>query len=524
MAKEEKQLLSREEVDIVLEFAQALYGYNQYGFFSPELANSLLQRLNNTATQPTADSIRDALSNYQENAENLQNYMDFVQFYDMIFARTLKSYVNALSFDLQIVCTNAYTSSDYESDEYVADYKRVYDFLNKFRYKDEFRKIVQQLMLREVYYIWFRKVKWGNKENMKYAIQILPQQYCMLTGYWEKGMLFDFNMQYFLQAGVDIDGFDPAFKKYYKRVFGEGASEMKNYIPTNPLRDRSGTYSMWTQTSPNDGAWVFKFSPDNFNCTPFLAPLLKSAITDDEIQQLQYNKDIAEAFGILAGEIPLFDNAKSGTQPDQMAFNPKTLGGFMAKAKSGLGSTIKLAALPIKGIDFYQFEDKNDDMYSTQLQTTASTGTGISRVIYSTDRMSNAEVDAALNEVYQTMKPLYYQFGNFLDFYVNKITKKYKFRFVFDGSTYTNEKEARFDKLMKLADKGIVLSSSAFASAIGIEPQVFDAMLQESKFSGWLDKYSQLMLNVNTTAGGESIGRPKSEGIVDDSTERNYDM
>ena len=28
-------------------------------------------------------------------------------------------------------------------------------------------------------------------------------------------------MTYFLNPGVDIDGYDPAFKKYYNRVFGE---------------------------------------------------------------------------------------------------------------------------------------------------------------------------------------------------------------------------------------------------------------------------------------------------------------
>ena len=38
--------------------------------------------------------------------------------------------------------------------------------------------------------------------------------------------------------------------------------------------------------------------------------------------------------------------------------------------------------------------------------------------------MSNAEVEAAMNETYQTMKPLYYQFSNFMDFFANKLTKK----------------------------------------------------------------------------------------------------
>ena len=110
-------------------------------------------------------------------------------------------------------------------------------------------------MLNEVYYVWFRKTKWGNK-GMKYALQVLPQDRCMLTGYWEKGMLFDFDMSYFLQAGVDIDGYDPVFKKYYNRVFGNGGEALLNYRPTNGFENRIGAYAMWTQTSPDDGAWV----------------------------------------------------------------------------------------------------------------------------------------------------------------------------------------------------------------------------------------------------------------------------
>lgn len=513
-----KELITIEEAKTVSEFAAGLaYQDGSVGFWTPFLTNQYLQNLNNDAKLPSSVSIRKALQDYKSNAENLQSYMEYAKFFDMIFSRTIQSYINALSFDLQVICVNA-SSEDYSKLEYQEDKKIINDFLNKFNYRDEFRKVVQQILLHEVYYVWFRKNKWGNKDKIKYALQVLPQDRCMLTGYWEKGLLFDFDMSYFLMAGTDLNGYDPAFKKYYNRVFGEGNS-LSNYRPTNPLSHRNGVYAMWTQTSPMDGAWAFKFDTSNFNATPFLAPLLKNAITNDEIQQMQYNKDIAEAFAILAGEIATFDTAKSGTTTDQMVFNPRTLGEFMAKAKSGLGSIVKLAALPVENIKWYQFEDKNPDMYKDQLQTSASVGTGASRIIYSTDRMSNAEVEAALNEVYQTMKPLYYQFGNFMDFFVNQQTKKYKFKFVFDGSNYRWEREARFDKISKLADKGIVLAPSAWASALGVEPQLFEASLIESKNSGWQNNLS-LLLNTNTTA------QDKTEQPIDvnDSTERNQDQ
>lgn len=516
-----KKLLTTEQVDSVIEFSEALYNYDKYGYWNPFLSNQLLQGLNSDGKAPSLQNIKKALKSYKDKSQEIQSYMDFAKFWDMLFARTVQSYANALSFDLQVVCTNAYTEADYVSDEYIRDKKIVNDFLNRFNYKSEFSEVVKQILLHETYYVWFRKTKWNNK-GMKYALQILPQDRCMMTGYFEKGILFDFDMSYFLQAGVDIDGYDPVFKKYYQRVFGDGEI-IDNYRPTNPLNDRTGSYAMWTQTSPTDGAWCFKGDKSNFVSVPFLAPILKNAITNDEIQQLQYNKDMAEAYAILAGEIATYDTAKSGTQSDQMVFKPSTLGGFMSKAKQGLGSTIRLAALPLENLDWYQFEDKNTDMYDDQLKTSAGVNSGVSRIIYSSDRMSNAEVQAGLNEIYETMKPLYYQFNDFLEFYVNQQTKKYKFKFIFDGSNYPFERTARFDRLMKISDKGLVLTPSAYASVMGIQPQIFESMLQESKYSKWIDNFSQLLLNTNTTSGDSATGRPKTDN-PDDSTDRNDDQ
>ena len=498
-------LVTFEQAQAVTEFAQALYAYDQFGFWSPMLSNQLLQSLNNNPETPSSDKIRKALAEYKENSEQIQGYMEYMKFWDMIFARTLQAYCNALSFDLQPVCINAFTQSDYESSAYQEDKRRVYDFLNKFDYKAEFSKVVAQIVTHETYFTWFRKTKWGNK-GMKFALQILPQDRCLLTGYWEKGMLFDFDMSYFLQAGVDINGFDPAFKKYYQRVFGSEEEAFKNYRPTNPLNRRNGAYAMWTQTSPSDGAWAFKWNPSTFNNTPFLAPFLKNAIANDDIAQLQYNKDIASAYAILAGEIRLFDSAHSGTKANQFAIDPKTLGAFMQKAANGLKNLFKLVAMPLEDIKFFQFEDKNPNSYTNELTTTAGIGTGISRVIYSSDKMSNAELEAALNEVYQTMKPMYAQFNNFLDFYVNQMTSKYKFKFEFVGSNYQFERDARFDKMMKMADKGLVLNSSAWASAVGMNPVTFDRMLAESKYTGWIDKYSQMLLNANTSSYKDNEG------------------
>lgn len=184
------QTLTREQINEVLEFSQALYIAENSGYYSPWMSNQLMKNLNTNPRVPTTESIKKALTNYKDSSSDLQAYTEFMSNYDMIFKRTLMSYVNMLAFDYQIIPTNAFTQSDLESDAYVEDLKRVYNFCDKFRPKEQFRKVVYEVMQSETYFTWFRKTKWGNK-GMKFALQVMPQQYCMLTGAWEHGLLYD---------------------------------------------------------------------------------------------------------------------------------------------------------------------------------------------------------------------------------------------------------------------------------------------------------------------------------------------
>lgn len=492
--------ISRSDVQDVIDFSSGLMAMD--GFYSPFLSNQLLTNLNNNPRLPSAESVKKALNDYKNSGEDLQGFVEFASSFDMIFKRTLYSYANALSFDLQITCKNAYTESDYQSDEYKKDRQTVDNFLTNFDYKKEFYNVLLNVLKRDTYFTWFRKTKTGNRGKMKFALQIMPQDYCMLTGYFEKGLLWSLNILYYMQPGVDLNGFDPSITKTYLRAL----ETVDSYVPSAPLNDRKGSYAMWVDVSPLDGAWAWKFDTSSFANNPFLSPYVANILRRDEIGELQYNKDLIAASGILAGEIKLFDSAKSGQKANQFSIDPKTLGTFMSLVKKGLQSTIKAVAVPLENIKFFQFEDKNPNSYTNELTTTAGIGTGISRVIYSSDKMSNAELEAALNEVYQTMKPMYAQFNNFLDFYVNQMTSKYKFKFEFVGSNYQFERDARFDKMMKMADKGLVLNSSAWASAVGMNPVTFDRMLAESKYTGWIDKYSQMLLNANTSSYKDNEG------------------
>lgn len=516
-----EEALTRSQVQDVIDFAAGLRLVDMDGqFFSPFMSNTLLKDLTNNPRVPTEDRIKKALIAYKESGDDLRGYAEFCENIDMLFKRTLYAYVNSLAFDLEYIPTNCY-ANDFQSSEYQEDKKIIAKFLNAFKYKKEFRDVAFNVMRSGRYFTWFRKTKWGNKGQMKYALQIMPQssEWVMPTGYFDQGFLWSMNMMYFIgQTGVDIDGYDPSLKRTLARTMEQNGI---SYVPSADLNDRNGVYNLWADVSPNDGAWMFAFNPTDFSEVPFLAPFVKDILRNDEIAALQVNKDMIGAYGILAGELRLFDNAKSGTQANQFAIDPKQVGAFLQKAKSALGNVCRTVAMPVENVKFHQYDDKNPNMYVNSVATTAGVGSSIGRIVYSSDRVSNAELEAQLNEVYQTMRPLYRQFENFLNFYINKNAKlHFNWRFLFDGSNYAFERNDRFDRLLKIADKGLVLPPHSWASALGIEPQVFDTMLDESKNTSWLIEYTQMMANTNTKSAGDAGGRPRmDDGDITDSAE-----
>lgn len=506
----DNQPLTKEQVYDVLQMAQSMYGvgsmYGIQGAYTPELSNQVLLNLNNNALTPTYKRILEALANYKERQHETQAFSEFMEKFDMIYARAVEYYSNLLAFDLRYSCINA-SENDYVDGTVEKAKSYVNKFLNSFNYKSEFQKITREVLRHETCYVWFRSDLTTGDKNPKFAIQLLPQDRCKLTRYWENGLLFDFDMTYFLMPGVDINGYDPVFKKYFNEVFI--SDTFKNYIPSNQF-SKTGNFAYWIQTTPPDGAWVFKRDMSNFVEVPFLAPFLKNVIRNDEIRKLQYDKDFQSAYAILAGEMRMFDNAKSGTQKDQFSVDPGTLGKLLSLVKSGLNNNIKLAAMPVEKLSWLQYKDDNPDMVDTYYKNSVAPAASASRLIYSTDKMSNMEIENALMSDYQVVAKLYLQFNMFLNYYVNRYlaTKRIKLRFDFrfEGSIFPFERKNRQDQIMALADKGITLNPSAFASAYGYTPMEFENMLNESYYS---DRWNKLVHLISIhTIGQNKGGRP----------------
>lgn len=517
--------LSASDISSILSFANFLYSNNPFdtgAFNNPVLVNQNLIDLYNNPSIPTKDKLAKALSNYKYTEEELQAYSDFMSAFDMLYNRLAEYYANMLAFDLDITCKNAFTKEEFQSKEYKDDLKRVYKFFDNFDYVSEFRKVTKDLLRHETDFVWMRDTK-GNftdepmdvsskdtVKTSKYTLQTMPQSYCKITGTWENGFLYDFDMTYFLNSGTSITSYAPVFKRYYSNF----AQSKQKYDPNAKPDKRNGMYSYWQQTSPTDGAWCFKFDTSNVSCVPFLVPMIESCLTRQEVEKLQLDKDMISAKAILAGEIQVMNDQKSGKATDAMVYNMPTLLKLLALVKKGLTNNINAVAMPTKDPKMYQYSDDNKTLVTDTIKYQIGQGVGASRLIYADDKMSQSELENAILTDYNIVKKLYSQFSNFLSFYVNKKTKKYKFRFRFDGSSYLFERQSRQKALADLADKGIVLNPSAWASVYGYSPQHFSASMIEGSACDEFNKSLLILLNRNTSKDGGSSegGRPKMDG------------
>ena len=301
--KDEKELLSREQVWDVLQFADGLWNGHPWlhggGVYTPDILNQNLVNLNNDVETPTYKKVLQALGNAPEYEETLRSFSQYMEFFDVMYEKVANYKANILSFDLNPVCVNA-KGSEFNSKDYKEDKARVNKFLFNFDYQHVFRDVVKNLLRSGVYYCWYRE---SAKKNgtQKYALQMLPQKYCKLTGYWESGLLFDVDLTFLLSGTVDIDLYSDAFGKYFSELFDPESA--RKYIPSNQLNKRDGSWAFWVQTSPDDGAWCFKADTSTFTTVPPLANLMRNTILDAEIQKLQYDKDFAGAYGILVGQM-----------------------------------------------------------------------------------------------------------------------------------------------------------------------------------------------------------------------------
>lgn len=516
MAKKQVKLTEEEVVETleaakrafdIIEFAQ---GYND-GVFSPMTQNTLMKNLNISSITPDKSDIEKALRDPANNETSLVSFGQSYYFSSLMYKRNIEYIANLPAFDLELTCVNA-KPEDYNTTRYKKDYEAIANFLDKFDYRAQFKEVMWNLLMEETYYCMFRRFE------TKSVLQQWPWKYAQVTGRFEYGLLYDIDMNYFLQGIVDLDCYPDWVKKKYKEVF---SPNYKPYRPSNKLNNRTGKFAMWVQTSPEDGFWCFKFNPKHSLQVPFFSAMLPEMSIIPLMRNLQVNQSLAAARKLLVSSVPYLKEKKSSSVANQLAIDADVLGKFMGLAAQGLEQAIKLLALPTEDIKGVEFENTDKDTYKNFMAITSSLLSG-GKVIFSTDENQNAiETQLSLNLDELLAESVYPQFEDFLNYYANKETKKFKWKFKFVGCNDQFDRQRRQEEAFRYADKGVVLPNK-IASSLGLNKIELERELDEMNASGFVDKLSA-MLNINTmsssdTSNNNTTGRPKKEdGALTDS-------
>lgn len=519
---EEKETISSGEVWSVLEYADGLYrGIKNYGIdfngvnyiYNPESEKFVLKNLTNNPKVSSLEEIRKAQANYKNSDELLQEISEFMKYWDGLYNKMLRYYSSLLSWNWSYTCINA-EKEDYASEEYKEDLKKVFSFFNKFKLKSEGERVLKNCLVSDSYFTWFRKSSLG------YTLQVMPQDRCKITGTSSVcRFLYDFDLSYFFNPSVNIFNYDKSLIKSFDE-FNQGDTDTRNFVVRKNDLNKTYIFNNWTRTKVSSGAWCWKFNSEDFNVVPPFSSMFKGLFNDDVIGNLQKNKDMISANFLLWGEMPLKKEGMTGTEKSAFKVDGKQTGQLLNLVRKSISKDIKIIPLPLENTRTAQFQDNNSLMYENTLKANAGMLTNTPELLFTTEKMSQEVFKNAVYLDYAWVSTIYKQMEDFLNYFVNKETDIYKFKFTVDGSNLYWDIKDKQDSLIKLMDKGILFNESKIASLWNMEAQDLIANMEEAKYSGFIGNL-QLLLNTNTTSQEGINGRPPTDN--NDNTELSKD-
>lgn len=530
--------LTEQQVWDIVEYIDGLYrDIKSNGIVSLEnyIYNSETEKLNLKDLQDnpkvaSLEEIRNAQANWKYNDELLRDISTFFEFWDSLYSKALKYYAGLLEWNWYYTCTNAH-KEDYNTEEYKEDLNKVFDFMNKFNIKKEGSNIISNCLVTDSYYTWFRK------SSLAYTLQTMPQKYCKITGTsGVSNFLYDFNLAYFYNPNVNIENYDSSLIQSFNDMnleienFGKDNNKIKEFAIKKNELNRSILSNTWVRTKVSKGAWCWKFNSDTFSVVPPFSVLFKNLFDDDVIQKLQKNKDMIGSNFILWGEMPLKKEGMTGAEKNAFKIDAKQLGALLTLARKAFIKDSKIVALPLENTRSAQFQDGNSLMSQNYLNSTASQMVAVPELIYNTGKMSQEIAKNALMSDFKWVSKIYRQMEDFLNYFVNKETTTYKFKFTVEGSSLYWDIKDRQESLGKIIDRGILPNIAKIASTWGMQPQELNAMMEEMKYGDSVDNL-RLLLNINTSKDGSNTtspvqdvgGRPKNEDGTTDNTDISRD-
>lgn len=459
--------------------------------------------------EATISGIESALKNPKNNETILRNYATSLEIQNMYYKRLIRYNADMPCWNMNFDVINLGKESELNSKEFKEDLKILDNFCSRFNFKEEFPTALRQMIRQGVYYCILRD------EGEKYVLQELPPDYCMITGRHEQGLLFDFNMGWFLNNnGVDINMYPNVFKRMLRDV---NKDINKKYNPSSSLYRRNGVSSCWHQCSPIDGFWAWKISPELTTLIPYYAPLFPDIATQPTVRKLQQDKYFIEASKLLVGILGMNKDNKSGNTNNQINMTPDILGKFLGVARQGLAKQIGLTALPVDDIIPVEFDTKERNMLTEHTKNITDQSIASSAALLDNNKLNvhQSKLATAIDENF--IKSLYPMFANFVEYFVNRQTKKYKFKITFCDINTPDDKSFRQKKLLDMIQIGIV-DIQDIARIYDMNPFELNRRISISKAMGIEKKLFNSAKMANNNFNNKR-GRPEKPDSDNDNTQ-----
>lgn len=484
-------------------FASA-YGsmYYNHLYTTPYMVNEQMKNTTIQQIDAAVEDIEKALKNPKSSEDILRNYSTSLEIQNMYYKRLIQFVANLPAWNFTYYPVNEMKDSEFKSKQYKEDVAVLETFMTRFNCKEEFGAILREVVRQGVYYGVLRD------DGYKYTMQELPPDFCIITGRHPYGLLFDFDFQWFLNNyGVDINMYPKVFKKMYRETFKKVS---QNYNPSQPVDTRSSTFVYWHQCSPEDGFWAFKIQPEIATITPFYAGIFPAIAMEPEIRKLQESKYMIAASKLLVGIIGFNKDNKSGNGNNQINLTPDVLGKFLGVARQGLSKEIGLVALPMEDVKAVEFDTDSQNILDDYNTSYSNMALASANVLLSTEKLNvfQAKLASAIDENFVTS--LYPMFENFVEYFVNKQTKKYKFKIKFNDVNTPDNRALRLNNVKAFAGMGIV-DWQDVARVFDENPFEFRKRLAMSKNSG-MDEYLTSLISLNNQSSKDNPFNEKKRG------------
>jgi len=483
------------------EYMTGLTGLNSSYILNPYTQNQFLKNVNMNPMFQNRDEVEKMVYNPKSNEVGLRRLSQHLYNTQTPYKRLLHYFSDMLTWDYDIIPINA-TGEEMKSKKFQTDSDMVWNFFNRFNHKKEFRKILLGMMQEDGQYVYWR-------DGIDYdTLQLMSSDYSLIDADSELGYLYSFNMLYFQQLGVDISGFAPEFKKYYRNLIN-WQSNKSQYAPMDArVENKAGQWCYWQQLPP-EKAWIFKFSEQFAGLVPPFLGIFIDVGEIDSYKQLQKTKTQLEVYKMIFATIPrnAAGTGKNGNTRDDFALSADSLGKFSKLINSNLPNGVKFNMIPsesITAVDFAATENKTDIIGSTMKNFYRASGAD--QALFNSEKPNASTMKASTRIDSAFMEDVYPQFERFCEYHINRMTKKYKFKIKFVGTIF--DQEERKAEAITLAQNGII--TTKLASSQGLNPKQLVQNMDLMKSFGFPDILTPIQ-TANTLS--KENGRPTQKEV-----------